>query len=52
LTEGFDQSLFAMMLGRIDRLDDEDFTEYNVRPEQVAALRRRVKSWRTGLAKD
>lgn len=49
---GFDRQLFAAMLGRIDRLDDEDFTEYNVSLEHVAALRQRVKSWRTSLAQD
>ena len=27
---GFDRQSFAGMLGRIDRLDDEDFTEYGV----------------------
>lgn len=40
------------MLGRIDRLDDEDFTEYGVSPEHVATLRERVKDWRTSLAQD
>jgi hypothetical protein len=49
---GFDRQLFATMLGRIDRLDDEDFTEYGVSPEHVAALRQRVKTWRTSLAPD
>jgi len=38
------------VLGRIDRLDDEDFTEYNVSLEHVIALRQRVKDWRTSLA--
>jgi hypothetical protein len=27
---GFDRQLFAAMLGRIERLDDEDFTDYGV----------------------
>jgi hypothetical protein len=47
---GFDRRLFAGMLGRIDRLDDEDFTEYGVGLEHVAALRQRVTNWRTSLA--
>jgi hypothetical protein len=49
---GFDRQLFAAMLGRIDRFDDEDFTEYNVSPENVTALRQRVKDWRTSLTQD
>jgi hypothetical protein len=49
---GFDRQLFAAMLGRIDRLDDEDFTEYGVGPERVAALRQRVKNWRASLTRD
>src|SRR4051812_22008434 len=38
---GFDQTLFAAMLARIDRLDDEDFTEYGICAEHVSALRGR-----------
>jgi Nucleotidyl transferase AbiEii toxin, Type IV TA system len=49
---GFDRQLFAAMLGRIDRLDDEDFTEYGISPEHLAALRKRVNDWRTSLARD
>jgi hypothetical protein len=49
---GFDRQLFAAMLGRIDRLDDEDFAEYGVGPEHVATLRQRVKNWRASLACD
>jgi len=49
---GFDRQLFAAMLGRIDRLDDEDFTEYGVGLEYVAVLRQRVKNWRAGLVRD
>ena len=49
---GFDRQLFAAMLGRMDRLDDEDFSEYNVSSDHVAALRRRVNDWRTRLAQD
>jgi hypothetical protein len=52
---GFDRQLFAAMLGRIgriDRLDDEDFTAYGVGPEHVAALRQRVKDWRASLVHD
>jgi hypothetical protein len=49
---GFDRKLFAAMLGRIDRLDDEDFIEYGVAPEYVAGLRRRVQEWRVCLAEE
>jgi len=49
---GFDRQLFAGMLGRIDRLDDEDFTEYGVGPEHVAGLRQRVKDWQNSLSQD
>jgi hypothetical protein len=49
---GFDRHLFATMLGRVNRFDDEDFTEYGVSTEHVAALRRRVNDWRTDLAHD
>jgi hypothetical protein len=49
---GFDRQLFAAMLARVDRFDDEDFTEYGVSTEHVAALRRRVNDWRTDLARD
>jgi hypothetical protein len=49
---GFDRQLFAAMLGRIDRLDDEDFTEYGVSLEHVATLRQRAKDWRTSLGQD
>jgi hypothetical protein len=47
---GFDPRLFAAMLARIDRLDDEDFTEYGISAEQVAALRSRVNGWCADLA--
>lgn len=46
---GFDRQLFATMLGRIDRLDDEDFAEYNIGSHDVAALRRRVTQWQASL---
>jgi hypothetical protein len=49
---GFDRQLFAAMLGHIDRLDDQDFTEYGASPEHVAGLRQRIKHWRTSLAPD
>jgi hypothetical protein len=47
---GFDQTVFAAMLGRIDRLDDEDFTDYGVTAVHVAELRSRVRAWRAQLA--
>lgn len=46
---GFDRQLFAAMLGHIERLDDEDFAEYDVSPRHVATLRQRVEDWRTSL---
>lgn len=49
---GFDRKHFAAMLGRVDRLDDEDFIEYGVNPEYVAGLRQRVQDWRISLAED
>jgi hypothetical protein len=49
---GFDRQLFAAMLGRIDRFDDEDFTEYGVSPEHLEALRRRVRAWLADLTRD
>jgi hypothetical protein len=47
---GFDRQLFATMVARIDRLDDEDFTEYGIRTETIGALRNRVQEWRTALS--
>lgn len=47
---GFDRRLFGDMLAHISRFDDEDFAEYGFTPEYVAALRRRVDTWRRDLA--
>jgi Nucleotidyl transferase AbiEii toxin, Type IV TA system len=47
---GFDRRLFAAMLARIDRLDDEDFTGYDVDADYIAALRGRVNGWCADLA--
>jgi hypothetical protein len=49
---GFDRQHLSAMLASIGRFDDEDFIEYGVSPEYVAALRQRVADWRTGLARD
>ncbi|MEV0567382.1 nucleotidyl transferase AbiEii/AbiGii toxin family protein [Dactylosporangium sp. NPDC050588] len=46
---GFDRSIFEQMLRSIRRFDDEDFAEYGVSSEQVAALRLRVDEWRAQL---
>jgi hypothetical protein len=46
---GFDQHLFATMLGHIDRLDNEDFVAYGVTVEDVTAMRYRVNAWRKTL---
>lgn len=46
---GFDRTLFAAMLGRVERLDDEDFTAYGVTVEHVAVLRNHVARWRAAL---
>jgi hypothetical protein len=46
---GFDRSMFEQMLRAIRRFDNEDFAEYGVSSEQVAALRLRVDGWRDQL---
>ena len=46
---GFDVDHFAAMLGRVDRFDDDDFTDYGLSAEEVAALRARVHDWRHNL---
>lgn len=47
---GFDRAIFAEMLGRIDRFDDEEFTQYRISSSDVPALRARVARWRAELA--
>jgi hypothetical protein len=46
---GFDRTLFAEMLRRIDRFDEEDFAGYGVQPAELGALRERVTRWRDQL---
>lgn len=46
---GFDQQMFAAMVRHIERLDDEDFTEYGLTATDVTALRGRVAAWWTQL---
>ena len=46
---GFDVGQFAAMLGRVDRFDDDDFTDYGLSTEEVAALRARVADWQRTL---
>lgn len=44
---GFDRTVLADMLGRIDRLPDDEFL---LDPDQLASLRRSVLSWKLQLA--
>jgi hypothetical protein len=46
---GFDRSMFEQMLRYVQRFDDEDFAEYGISSDQVAALRVRVDGWRDQL---
>lgn len=46
---GFDRQLFAQMLGSITRFDDQDFIDYGLEPNDVAAMRDRVRGWQTQL---
>ena len=48
---GFDRSMFEQMLRSVRRFDDEDFAEYGVSSELVAALRLRVDGWRAQLCR-
>lgn len=49
--DGFDEGLFAQMLGRIDRLDEDDFADYGLSPSDVAELRARAHDWREELTR-
>lgn len=46
---GFDQQLFAQMLGSIARFDDQDFIDYGLEPGDVAAMRDRIRVWQAQL---
>lgn len=46
---GFDRATFEQMLRYVQRFDDDDFSEYGVSPDEVAALRVRVDEWRNQL---
>ncbi|WP_307798025.1 nucleotidyl transferase AbiEii/AbiGii toxin family protein [Actinoplanes flavus] len=46
---GFDRQFFAQMLGAISRFDDQDFIDYGLEPDQVAAMRERFRTWRAEL---
>ncbi|RZT77830.1 nucleotidyltransferase AbiEii toxin of type IV toxin-antitoxin system [Micromonospora violae] len=47
--DGFDRGMFAAMLRHVDRFDDEDFADYGLTPNEIAAMRVRVSAWRTAL---
>jgi hypothetical protein len=46
---GFDRQFFAQMLGMIGRFDDQDFIDYGLEPDQIAAMRERFRAWRAEL---
>lgn len=46
---GFDQELFLAMAARIDRFDDDDFTEYGIEADKIPALRERVHAWQSAI---
>jgi len=46
---GFDRQFFAQMLGAIGRFDDQDFIDYGLEPDQVAAMRDRFRAWQAEL---
>ena len=46
---GFDRQFFAQMLGAIGRFDDQDFLDYGLEPNQVAAMRGRFRAWQAEL---
>ncbi|WBB98136.1 MULTISPECIES: nucleotidyl transferase AbiEii/AbiGii toxin family protein [unclassified Solwaraspora] len=46
---GFDQQLFAQMLGSIARFDDQDFIDYGLDANDVAALRDRFSAWQARI---
>ncbi|GAA2881070.1 hypothetical protein [Actinoplanes cyaneus] len=46
---GFDRQFFAQMLGAIGRFDDQDFIDYGLEPDRVAAMRERFRTWQAGL---
>ncbi|TWG10890.1 nucleotidyltransferase AbiEii toxin of type IV toxin-antitoxin system [Actinoplanes teichomyceticus] len=46
---GFDRQYFAQMLGAINRFDDQDFIDYGLEPDQVAAMRERFRTWQAEL---
>jgi hypothetical protein len=46
---GFDRGVFADALGQLEYMDEEDFTEYGVGPEQFAAISKRFGAWRHDL---
>jgi Nucleotidyl transferase AbiEii toxin, Type IV TA system len=46
---GFDRSVFAEMLGGVDRFPDSEFARYGISTEQAAAIRNTVHDWRRQL---
>jgi hypothetical protein len=46
---GFDPLMFADAVGSLTQLTDAEFVEYNISPEQLAAVRQRFIDWRDEL---
>jgi hypothetical protein len=46
---GFDRQLFAQMLGSVARFDDQDFVDYGLELDEVAAMRERVLGWQSQI---
>lgn len=42
---GFDPTMFAQAMAAVDRLPDEAFEPYDLKPADVAALRDRIAEW-------
>jgi hypothetical protein len=49
LDAGITTGWFAQALAGVDRLSDEQFTRYGVNPDQIAAVRRTMRSWSADL---
>lgn len=47
---GFDQARFAEALAAIDRLPDTLFQPYGMSPEDISALRERMRAWASRIS--
>jgi hypothetical protein len=48
----FDRGVFAVALGEVQGLDDDDFAEYGVTGQNLADLRKRFAAWREDLLRE